>query len=98
VSDFSSAEFAKHFGLAIASNTMKARFADLSARVRQPNNRDIDEYEARERRQVLALCDAVQIAVAKAQRDRVHVLLKEMHAIVDAALARRSGMDQCFRD
>jgi hypothetical protein len=68
---------------------MKALFADLSERIRQ-RDRDIHAYKARERRQVLALCDAVQIAVAEGQHDRVNVLLKEMHVIVDAALARRS--------
>ncbi len=70
---------------------MKARFADLSERTRQ-RERDITAYKTHERRQVLALCDAVQIAVADGQRDRVNMLLKEMHSIVDAALARRSGM------
>jgi len=70
---------------------MKTLFADLSERVRQ-HKRDIHAYKAQERRQVLALCDAVQIAVSKGQHDRVNLLLKEMHAIVDAALARRSGM------
>ena len=58
---------------------MKALFADVSERVRQ-RSRDIDAYKAHERRQVLALCDAVQIAVAKGQHDRVNMLLKEMHA------------------
>lgn len=70
---------------------MKALFADLSERVRQ-RNRDIDAYKVHERRQVLALCDAVQIAVANGQHERVNMLLQEMHAIVDAALARRSGV------
>ena len=70
---------------------MKARFADFSERVRQPD-RDIDTYKTRERRQVLALCDAVQLAVAKGQQDRVNTLLMEMHAIVDAALVRRRGV------
>jgi hypothetical protein len=66
-----------------------ALFADLSERTRQ-RNRDIYAYKANERRQVLALCDAVQIAVARGQRDRVAMLLKEMHALVDPVLARRS--------
>jgi hypothetical protein len=70
---------------------MKALFADLSERVRQ-HHRDINAYKAQERRQVLALCDAVQIALAKGHRDQVDTLLREMHAIVDAALARRSGI------
>lgn len=74
----------------LPSNTMKALFADLSERVRQ-RNRDMNAYKAHERRQVRALFDAVQIAVAKGQHDRVDTLLKEMHAIVDPALARRRG-------
>jgi len=70
---------------------MKALFADLSERARQ-RSKDIYAYKANERRQVLALCDAIQIAVAKAQHDRANMLLKEMHAIVDSALTRRSGV------
>ena len=70
---------------------MKALFADLSERARQ-RSKDIYAYKANERRQVLALCDAIQIAVAKAQHDRANMLLKEMHAIVDSALARRGGV------
>ena len=69
---------------------MKALFADLSERARQ-RHRDIYAYKAHERRQVLALCDAIQIAVAKGQHDRANMLLKEMQAIVDTALARRHG-------
>ena len=67
---------------------MKALFADLSERARQ-RNKDIYAYKANERRQVLALCDAIQVAVAKGQRDRASMLLREMHAIVDPAVARR---------
>ena len=67
---------------------MKALFADLSERTRQWNN-DMAAYKVRERQQVLALCDAIQIAIATGQCGRVAVLLKEMHAIVDSALARR---------
>lgn len=67
---------------------MKALFADLSERTRQ-RTKDISAYKANERRQVLALFDAVQIAVANGQQDTVDTLLKEMHAIVDSALARR---------
>jgi hypothetical protein len=67
---------------------MKALFADLSERTRQ-RRRDIDAYKASERRHVLALCDAVQVAVAKGQHNLADILLKEMHAIVDSALARR---------
>jgi hypothetical protein len=70
---------------------MKALFADLSARARQ-RHRDINAYRANERRLVLALCDAIQVAVAAGQHDRAHILLKEMQAIVDSALARRSGV------
>lgn len=67
---------------------MRALFANLSEHNRQ-RQRDVRAYKVRERRRVLALCDAIQIAVAKDQRDRASVLLEEMHAIVDAALARR---------
>ena len=67
---------------------MKALFADVSERARQ-RYRDIQAYKANERRQVLALCDAIQIAIAKGQRDRANMLLKEMQTIVDPALARR---------
>ena len=67
---------------------MKALFADLSERTRQWNN-DMAAYKVRERQQVLALCDAVQMAIAKGQHDSVAMLLKEMHAIVDSALAKR---------
>jgi hypothetical protein len=67
---------------------MKALFADISEQTRQ-RNRDISDYKTRERRQVLALCDAVRIAVANGQHDRVGMLLKRMHAIVEPALARR---------
>jgi hypothetical protein len=67
---------------------MKALFADISERAWQ-QHKDADAYKTNERRQVLALFDAIQIAVAKGQDDRVSMLLKEMHAIVDAALARR---------
>jgi hypothetical protein len=70
---------------------MKALFADLSERARQ-RNRDINAYKAHERLQVLALFEAVQIAVAKGQHDRVDTLLQEMHAIVDVALAKRRGI------
>jgi len=69
---------------------MKALFADISERTRQ-RYRDVQAYKAHERRQVLALCDAIQIAVAKGQHDRATMLLKEMQAIVDTALARRHG-------
>jgi hypothetical protein len=67
---------------------MKALLADLSDPARQ-RSRDINAYTAHERRQLLALFDAVQIAVANGQPDRVDTLLKEMHGVVDPALARR---------
>jgi hypothetical protein len=69
---------------------MKALFADISERARQ-RYRDFQAYKANERRQVLALCDAIQIAVANGQHDRTNMLLKEMQAIVDTALTRRHG-------
>jgi hypothetical protein len=74
----------------LPGNTMKALFADLSERVRQ-SNRDTNAHKAHARRQLRALFDAVQIAVATGQHDRVDTLLKEMHAIVHPALARRRG-------
>jgi hypothetical protein len=67
---------------------MKALFADISERTRQ-HHKDAEAYKTSERRQVLALFDAIQIAIAKRHDDRVSLLLEEMHAIVDAALARR---------
>lgn len=67
---------------------MKALFADLSETTRQ-RRADSVAYRANERRQVLALCDAVQVALANQQHDRVSILLREMHSIVDPALARR---------
>jgi hypothetical protein len=69
---------------------MKALFADISERTRQ-RYRDVQAYKANERKQVLALCDGIQIAIANAQHDRATMLLKEMQAIVDTALARRHG-------
>ena len=65
---------------------MKALFADLSEQDRQ-RKKDIDAHKATERRQVLALCDAIQVAVARGQHDRANTLLQEMRAIVD----RRPG-------
>jgi hypothetical protein len=74
---------------------VKALFADLSERSRQ-RNKDIYAYKANERLHVLALCDAIQVAVARGQQDRVDMLLAEMHAIVvDSALARRQGITEC---
>ncbi|HKC80189.1 MAG TPA: hypothetical protein VKB91_03270 [Gemmatimonadaceae bacterium] len=70
---------------------MKALFADISERTRQ-RKREVDAYRNDERRRVLALCDAVQIALAEGQRERADLLLQEMHAIVDSALARRRGV------
>jgi hypothetical protein len=70
---------------------MKALFADLAERDRQ-YRWDFAAHHANERRRVLALCDAIQIAVANGQHDRANMLLTEMHGIVDAALARRHGI------
>jgi len=74
---------------------MKALFADLSERTRQ-RNKDVRAYKANERCQVHALFDAIQVAVAKGQHDRASMLLEEMHAIVDLALARRGGVPLRF--
>jgi hypothetical protein len=67
---------------------VKALFADLAEVTRQQRAEGL-AYGASERRRVLALCDAIQVAVANKQRDRVSVLLKEMDVIVSSALARR---------
>ena len=67
---------------------MKALFADISERTRQ-HRRDVNAHRHSERRHVLALFDAIQIAVAKGEDDRARTLLREMRAIVDTALARR---------
>ena len=67
---------------------MKAPFADLAERSRQQRAYS-RAYLADERTQVLALFDAIQVALADQQHDRVSILLREMHSIVDAALARR---------
>ena len=67
---------------------MKALFADLSELTRQ-RRADGQAYRVNERRQVLELCDAIQVALANEQHDRVNLLLTEMHAIVSSALARR---------
>jgi hypothetical protein len=65
-----------------------ALFADLSEQDRQ-RQKDIHVHKETERRRVLALCDEIQIAVARGQHDRADTLLQEMHAIVDSALTRR---------
>jgi len=70
---------------------MAALFADLSERSRQ-QSKNRRAYRADERHRVLALCDAIQIAIAKEQRDRVSILLEEMRVIVESALARRAGV------
>ena len=48
---------------------MKALFADISERARQ-HHKDADAYKTNERRRVLALFDAIQIAVAKGHDDQ----------------------------
>jgi RNA 3'-terminal phosphate cyclase len=45
--------------------------------------------QVRERCKVHALCDAIQVAVANRQHDKVNSLLQEMHSIVASALVRR---------
>jgi hypothetical protein len=67
---------------------VNALFADLAERSREQraHNRACLAYE---RTQVLALFDAVQVAFAQGQHDRVGVLLKQMDAIVSPVLARR---------
>ena len=68
---------------------MNAMFADLAERTRQ-RNREARTYKAEERRRVLGLCDAIQIAVAAGQRDRTMTLLAEMRTLVDSAIAKRA--------
>ena len=72
---------------------MKALFADLSERTRQ--ERVLRRaYQRSERQRVLALGDAIHIALAEGRHDRVGILMKEMHAIVSAALARRARAER----
>ena len=68
---------------------MKALFADISEQERR-RRRDADAFRKDERRRVSALYDAIQIALAKGDHDRVNLLLGEMHMIVNAASARRT--------
>jgi hypothetical protein len=70
---------------------MAALFADVSERSRQ-RSRNSRTYRANERQRVFALCDAIQIAIAEGQRDRVSTLLNELRVIVDSGLARRTGV------
>jgi hypothetical protein len=70
---------------------MAALFADLSERSRQ-RAKNRRAHRADERHRVFALCDAIQIAIAKEQHDRVSVLLEQMRVIVESALARRTGL------
>jgi hypothetical protein len=69
---------------------MRAVFANLSELTRQ-HNRDFHSRARFERLQVLALCDAVQIAVARGQHDRATALLTEMRSLVEPVLAKRAG-------
>jgi len=65
-----------------------ALFADLPEQDRQ-HKQEIQAHQEAERQRVLALCDTIQIAVARGQHDRANALLQEMHAIFGAALSRR---------
>jgi len=69
---------------------MKAQFADLSERTRQWEEQR-RAYRRAERHRVWALCDAIQIASASGQADRVGLLLKEMRALVDGARRAQYG-------
>lgn len=71
---------------------MRAMFANLVELTRQ-QDRDFRVQAGHERRRVLALCDAVQIAVARGQRDRAAALLGEMRSLVEPVLARRAARD-----
>ena len=72
---------------------MKALFSDLSAHTRTWRERG-RAYRANERQHVLALFDAIQVAITKGQHDRVSMLLSEMRTIVESALARRNEMSR----
>jgi hypothetical protein len=62
-------------------------FADRSERARQ--QRSDARIPVNERRRVVAVCDAIQLALVKGQLDRTNMMLKEMHAVVERALADR---------
>lgn len=70
---------------------MKALFSDLSEHTRTWRERG-RAHGANERRHVLALFDAIQVAVTKGQHDRVSMLLREMRTIVESSVARRNEM------
>jgi hypothetical protein len=67
---------------------VKALFAGL-AEVTRRRQAEFAACRANERRQVMALCDAIQVALANRQHDQVALLLKDLRTIVTAALARR---------
>jgi RNA 3'-terminal phosphate cyclase len=66
---------------------MQARFAHLAEQTRRWERGRTEQV--RERCKVHALCDAIQVAVANRQHDKVNSLLQEMHSIVASALVRR---------
>ena len=68
---------------------MKALFADISEQERR-RRKDADAFRNDERHRVAALYDAIQMALATDDCNRVNLLLLEMHTIVNAAFARRS--------
>ena len=70
---------------------MKALFASLSEDARIWRARKHSD-RVNERRQVLALFDAIQVAIAERKQDRASMLLQELHVIVGSALARRHDM------
>jgi hypothetical protein len=70
---------------------VKALFSDLSEHTRTWRERG-RAHGANERRHVLALFDAIQVAVTKGQHDRVSMLLREMRTIVESSVARRNEM------
>jgi hypothetical protein len=72
---------------------VKALFADLSEHTRTWRARRYSD-RVNERRHVLALFDAIQVAITERQHDRVGLLLQEMHVIVESALARRNEVPQ----
>jgi len=75
---------------------VKALFADLSEHTRSWRAQRYSD-RVNERRRVLALFDAIQVAITERQHDRVDLLLQEMRGIVQSALARRNEVPRRIR-
>jgi hypothetical protein len=75
---------------------VKALFADLSEHTRTWRAHRYSD-SVNERRHVLALFDAVQVAITERQHEQVDVLLREMQVVVESALARRNQVPRRIR-